>query len=165
MACRILVPQPGIQPVPPAVEVQSVKHWTPKKVPGGHLFYVAKTAPGRPSRGDRERWLGVKLGQADLQSDIPGHGCWVCWFLASEIPKAADQLGMTHAQEIRLAKQPCKECNKPRNKPTTETATTQKAPGIFLHSLQESCLVTKILRVDSRWRTLEEGSAARPILQ
>ena len=110
MACRILVPQPGIQRMLPAVEVQSVNHWTPEKVPGGHLYYMAKAAPGRPSHGDRQRWLGVKLGQADLQSDIPGHGCWVCWFLASEIPKAADQLGMTHAQEIRLAKQPCKEC-------------------------------------------------------
>lgn len=109
MACRILVPQPGIQPVPPAEEVQSVNRWTPKKVPEDHLFYLAKAAPGRPSSGDRERWLGVKLGQADLQSDIPGHGCWVCWFLASKIPKAADQLGMTHAREIWLAKQPCKE--------------------------------------------------------
>ena len=31
-ACRILVPQPGIEPVPPAVEVQSPNHWTTKEV-------------------------------------------------------------------------------------------------------------------------------------
>ena len=33
MACRILVPQPGIEPVPPAVEVWSLNHWTTKEVP------------------------------------------------------------------------------------------------------------------------------------
>ena len=31
-ACRILVPQPGIEPVPPAVEVQSPNHWTTGEV-------------------------------------------------------------------------------------------------------------------------------------
>ena len=33
MACGILVPQPGIKPVPPAVEVQSPNHWTTREVP------------------------------------------------------------------------------------------------------------------------------------
>ena len=28
MACGILVPQPGIEPAPPAEEVQSRNHWT-----------------------------------------------------------------------------------------------------------------------------------------
>ena len=28
VACRILVPQPGIKPVPPAVEAPSLNHWT-----------------------------------------------------------------------------------------------------------------------------------------
>ena len=32
-ACGILVPQPGIEPTPPAVEVQSVNHWTTREVP------------------------------------------------------------------------------------------------------------------------------------
>ena len=32
MACRILVPRPGIEPVPPAVEVQSLNHWTAREV-------------------------------------------------------------------------------------------------------------------------------------
>ena len=27
MACRILAPQPGLEPVPPAVEEQSFDHW------------------------------------------------------------------------------------------------------------------------------------------
>ena len=33
VACGILVPQPGIKPVPPAVEVQSLNHWTTREVP------------------------------------------------------------------------------------------------------------------------------------
>ena len=32
-ACGILVPQPGIEPVPPAVEVWSLNHWTIREVP------------------------------------------------------------------------------------------------------------------------------------
>ena len=32
MACRILVPQPGIKPAPPALEVQSLNHWTAREV-------------------------------------------------------------------------------------------------------------------------------------
>ena len=33
MACGILVPQPGIEPVPPAVEAQSLNHQTTREVP------------------------------------------------------------------------------------------------------------------------------------
>ena len=33
MACGVLVPQPGIEPVPPAVAVWSLHHWTSKEVP------------------------------------------------------------------------------------------------------------------------------------
>ena len=32
-ACRILVPQPGIEPTPPAVEAQKLNHWTAREVP------------------------------------------------------------------------------------------------------------------------------------
>ena len=32
-ACTILVPQPGIEPVSPAVEVWSLNHWTTREVP------------------------------------------------------------------------------------------------------------------------------------
>ena len=32
-ACRILVPQPGIEPVPPEVEAQSLNPWTMGEVP------------------------------------------------------------------------------------------------------------------------------------
>ena len=33
MACGVLVPQPGIKPTPPAVEVWSPNHWTTRQVP------------------------------------------------------------------------------------------------------------------------------------
>ena len=37
-ACGILVPWPGIEPVPPALEVQSLNHWTTREVPGHSLL-------------------------------------------------------------------------------------------------------------------------------
>ena len=33
-ACRILVPQPGIEPMAPAVEAWSLNLWTAREVPG-----------------------------------------------------------------------------------------------------------------------------------
>lgn len=33
-AHKILVPQPGIKPLPPALEAWGVNHWTNKEVPG-----------------------------------------------------------------------------------------------------------------------------------
>ena len=32
-ACGILVPQPGIEPVPPAMEARSPNHWTTREFP------------------------------------------------------------------------------------------------------------------------------------
>ena len=37
VACKILVPQPGVEPVPPALGKQSLRHWTIREVPG-YLF-------------------------------------------------------------------------------------------------------------------------------
>ena len=37
-ARRILVPRPGIEPLPPAVEVQSLSRWTAREVPLCILF-------------------------------------------------------------------------------------------------------------------------------
>ena len=41
-ARRILVPRPGIEhvpPAPPALEVQSLNHWTAREVPLGHFCF------------------------------------------------------------------------------------------------------------------------------
>ena len=37
VACGILVPQPGIEPASPALEVRSPNHWTAKEVPLLHF--------------------------------------------------------------------------------------------------------------------------------
>ena len=36
--CGILVPQPDIKPVPPAMEVQSINHWNTREVPT-YIFF------------------------------------------------------------------------------------------------------------------------------
>ena len=38
VACRILVHQPGIEPVPPAVATWSLVYWTTRVVPGAYTF-------------------------------------------------------------------------------------------------------------------------------
>ena len=43
-ACGILVPRPGIEPMPPAVEAQSLNHWTTREVPGSPLYYQGGTS-------------------------------------------------------------------------------------------------------------------------
>ena len=37
VACGILVPRPGIWPMPPALEVWSLNHWTTREVPVTHM--------------------------------------------------------------------------------------------------------------------------------
>ena len=42
MACRILVPQLGIEPVSPALEAQSPNQWTPREFPPKRIFLMDK---------------------------------------------------------------------------------------------------------------------------
>ena len=37
-ACGVLVPRPGIEPRHPAVETQSLNHWTAREVPRENFF-------------------------------------------------------------------------------------------------------------------------------
>ena len=39
MACRILVPQPGIEPTPPSVEACNLNHWATQEIPVSSCFY------------------------------------------------------------------------------------------------------------------------------
>ena len=41
VACGILVPRPEIEPVPPALESQSLNHWTPREVPPSYSRYFS----------------------------------------------------------------------------------------------------------------------------
>ena len=36
---RILVPRPGIEPMPPAMEAQSPSHWTARELPPQPIFF------------------------------------------------------------------------------------------------------------------------------
>ena len=48
MACGILVQQSGIEPMPPAVETQSLNHWTAKEVPRSQALYPwPESGPGQ----------------------------------------------------------------------------------------------------------------------
>ena len=38
--CGILVPQPEMEPVPPALETQSLNHWVAREVPPSFLFWI-----------------------------------------------------------------------------------------------------------------------------
>ena len=38
MACGILAPRPGIEPMPPAVEAWSLNHWTNREAPRGMII-------------------------------------------------------------------------------------------------------------------------------
>ena len=42
--CGILVPQPGIEPAPPTLEVQSLNCWTPREVPQDFFDYFGSLA-------------------------------------------------------------------------------------------------------------------------
>ena len=39
-ACAILVPRPGIEPAPPALEAHSLNHWTAREVPDKTAFKI-----------------------------------------------------------------------------------------------------------------------------
>ena len=44
LAREILVPQPGIKPASPALEEQSLNHWTSREVPCGSIFLKLRVA-------------------------------------------------------------------------------------------------------------------------
>ena len=50
MACPILVPQPQIEPTPPALEVQSLNCWTSR---GIQIFLSLATLPCAPVHSDK----------------------------------------------------------------------------------------------------------------
>lgn len=46
-ACKIFFPGPGVEPVTPAVEVQSLSHWTAREVPETDTFFCPISRPGK----------------------------------------------------------------------------------------------------------------------
>ena len=50
-----LVPQPGIEPWPPALGARSLTHWTTREVPGVSWFEFSQIRDLRPELGTREQ--------------------------------------------------------------------------------------------------------------
>ena len=67
-ACRILVPQQGIEPVPPALWAQSLSHWTTREVPPTHMTCgsLGKWTP-RPGAPVQLRCLTLSAG---IQTEV-----------------------------------------------------------------------------------------------
>ena len=67
-ACGILVPQPEIEPAPPAVEARSLNHWTTREVPAIFLqsFTFLVQIKTRPS----------PLGRIHMSHVSRGLCCW-----------------------------------------------------------------------------------------
>ena len=83
-ACSILVPQPGIEPVPPVVEVQSPNHWTARDFSRNLSFlwdatcweisFSNYTFPARPWYREG---LILEFGQLEYWCLISGVSCFL----------------------------------------------------------------------------------------
>ena len=75
VVCRILVPQPRIEPTPSAVEAQNLNHWTVREVPVCFFFIPGQEIPCLamnsicPRMGARTVPFALSLGLSSLLSD------------------------------------------------------------------------------------------------
>ena len=88
-ACGNLVPQPGMQPAPPAVEAQSLHHWTSREVPTlfitvSHELSFSFGTPkliNEDGQGRGRRWKQQRLPSAGVESSSR------CWLRRKSKPK------------------------------------------------------------------------------
>ena len=73
MAGGILVPQPGIKPVPPAVELWSPNHWVTREFPTKYSFYNLKKGAVQWLRL-AVQWLRLRASNARAKGSIPAWG-------------------------------------------------------------------------------------------
>ena len=69
-ACGILVPQPGIEPAPPALWAWSLNHWTTREVPVQGTFRCSGKQENKPGSGCTCR--SVTVGTQNGQSPVFG---------------------------------------------------------------------------------------------
>ena len=72
LGCRILVPWPGTEPVPPAVEAWSLNHWTTREVP---ILYVVLHI-----------WRILKFEDMVLEEPHRTLGAWQATAIAATVP-------------------------------------------------------------------------------
>ena len=65
LAYGILVPQPGIEPMPPDLGAQSLNHWTTKEIPGSSSWRPMRSVRPRLKLG---RWVTGLLLRAEFLS-------------------------------------------------------------------------------------------------
>ena len=76
MACGILVPRLGIEPMSPAVEARSPNHWTIREVPKMENFIQAKFEDYNPGRASQKALRTVLLEvKAQLYKFLEKEGC------------------------------------------------------------------------------------------
>ena len=67
-ACGISVPWPGIEPVPPAVEAQSLNHWTTREVPGTSQWSI--------NSGRRTEWVCLRSLSPQMTAQSLNQAAW-----------------------------------------------------------------------------------------
>ena len=78
VACGILVPQPGIEPMLPAMKVQSLNHWTTREVPLVCCVHLHGDFPGGASGKEpsRQRRRHKRCGFVPWVEKIPWRRAW-----------------------------------------------------------------------------------------
>ena len=71
-ACRILVPQPGLESMPPAVGAWSLNHWTTREVP--LHFFLSNLWSSQMVTGQESTWNTGELGLIPRSKRSPGEG-------------------------------------------------------------------------------------------
>ena len=104
VACGILVPQPGFEPISPAVEALSPNHWTAREFPRAVLYLM----PDFPSLylslgGARSSWAAVLyewLSKVMVRSiSIKGRYTWIYTWMA---PPLLEKEQGTHSGMLGL---------------------------------------------------------------
>ena len=103
-ACGILVPGPGIEPAPPAVEAWRPNHWTAREVPTLYFNFP----PWKLGCSPLERLTSVnaKVRVSEYASGPPGSRakvlsfCWVCAFYVWSSPHWAAPLQVVSPSQV-----------------------------------------------------------------
>ena len=72
-SCGLLIPRPGIEPVPPAVEAQNLNHWTTREVPKPGIFDSRWQREGRVVADEPRKWQPEQR-RAGSTTELPASG-------------------------------------------------------------------------------------------
>ena len=85
VACRFLVPQQRIEPMPPLVEVQSLNHWTTRE--GPHPPFVNIQTLCQDMSASSYSFISLQVNLlCHHQWGYPESALWLCIIFASNLP-------------------------------------------------------------------------------